>query len=290
MLLFGDSALPCSIQGLRGARPATKTGGTRTGSLQVSARVPRPSRGYKSGAPRRKVTIRIFEDLERSKALRIAPRSPELSKMEPQYDEARAFQVAREHAVEVRRACRDALETAASAQRNRVRQEFSLIQAEAAINLLRLELCEERAENRLTATLAPNASITGSAGNVVVTPTNAGDALGPARTLDLPTTRTTTGGLAGFLTLPPSASGARPRPSAWSNSGPKIPETPGVGYLSTTSRLWTEDNAWSHRSDLSPRRCRTSLSRTWCLALAEMRPLLNPRGEGSWNWPTRPPE
>jgi hypothetical protein len=57
--------------------PRPKTGGTRTGSLQVSARVPRPSRGYKSGAPRRKVTIRIFEDLERSKALRIAPRSPE---------------------------------------------------------------------------------------------------------------------------------------------------------------------------------------------------------------------
>jgi hypothetical protein len=73
--------------------------------------------------------------------------------MEPQYDEARAFQVAREHAVEVRRACRDALETAASAQRNRVRQEFSLIQAEAAVNLLRLELCEERANHRLTATL-----------------------------------------------------------------------------------------------------------------------------------------
>jgi hypothetical protein len=73
--------------------------------------------------------------------------------MEPQYDEARAFLVAREHAVEVLRACRDALETAASAQRNRVRQEFSLIQAEAAVNLLRLELCEERADHRLTATL-----------------------------------------------------------------------------------------------------------------------------------------
>ena len=78
-----------------------------------------------------------------------------VSQMEPQYDEARAFQVAREHAVEVRRACRDALETAASAQRNRVRQEFSLIQAEAAVNLLRLELCEERADHRLTATLRP---------------------------------------------------------------------------------------------------------------------------------------
>ena len=75
--------------------------------------------------------------------------------MEPQYDEARAFQVAREHAVEVRRACRDALETAASAQRQRVRQEFNLVQAEASVNLLRLELCEERADHRLTATLRP---------------------------------------------------------------------------------------------------------------------------------------
>jgi hypothetical protein len=79
------------------------------------------------------------------------------SQMEPQYDETRAFQVAREHAVEVRRACRDALETAATAQRHRVFQEFSLVQAEAAVNLLRLELCEERADHRLTATLRPPA-------------------------------------------------------------------------------------------------------------------------------------
>jgi hypothetical protein len=79
------------------------------------------------------------------------------SQMEPQYDETRAFQVAREHAVEVRRACRDALETAASAQRQRVFQEFGLVQAEAAVNLLRLELCEERADHRLTATLRPQA-------------------------------------------------------------------------------------------------------------------------------------
>jgi hypothetical protein len=39
--------------------------------------------------------------------------------------------------------------------RNCDRQEFSLIQAEASVNLLRLELCEERADHRLTATLRP---------------------------------------------------------------------------------------------------------------------------------------
>jgi hypothetical protein len=45
--------------------------------------------------------------------------------------------------------------------RNCDRQEFSLIQAEAAVNLLRLELYKEMADHRLTATLRPQSHCQG---------------------------------------------------------------------------------------------------------------------------------
>ena len=106
-----DSAHPCRPQGPRGARPATQN---RRNPYRVPTGLGTgtpPALGYKSGASQEEGTIRIFEDLKRT--LRSpSPFLPEVQvlMMEPQYDEARAFQVAREHAVEVRRACRDALE------------------------------------------------------------------------------------------------------------------------------------------------------------------------------------